>query len=133
MNRCHLLLVCISSNTKLTVIKESISLGLTHILVFQTPIENIIAIDAVATWLMCFPVCELGPNGTKHHRDILPDDIYILAIGGLNISNIGNYLMAGCNGIAIASALYKPRRTAVEVRVIAADLIAALKNIKVNG
>lgn len=121
---------CVSPNTNVGVIKQAIYLGMTPIPGYQTPTEAFTAIDAGATWLKYFPAGALGPAGIKSLREVIPDEINILAVGGINISNIGDYLAAGCNGVAIAGALYKPGRTAAEVKAIAADLVATTKKYR---
>jgi 2-dehydro-3-deoxyphosphogalactonate aldolase len=51
----------------------------------------------------------------------------MLAVGGVGVGNLRSYADAGASGYGIGSALYKPGRSAGEIRRLAAALVQAAK------
>jgi 2-dehydro-3-deoxyphosphogalactonate aldolase len=49
----------------------------------------------------------------------------LLAVGGVDAPNIGDYRKAGIAGFGIGSSLYKPGMSAAEVGRRAAEMVAA--------
>ena len=73
-----------------------------------TATEALGAIAAGADALKFFPADQLGPNGIKSIAAVLPKVIPLLAVGGIDESNIAEYLKAGVAGFGIGSSLFKP-------------------------
>ena len=90
-----------------------------------TATEALGAIAAGADALKFFPADLLGPAGIKAIAAILPPAVPLLAVGGVDASNIADYLKAGIAGFGIGSSLYKPGMSAAEVGRRAAEMVAA--------
>jgi 2-dehydro-3-deoxyphosphogalactonate aldolase len=58
---------------------------------------------------------------------ILPPEMPLLAVGGVDASNIADYLKAGIAGFGIGSSLYKPGMSVAEVGRRAAEMVAACR------
>jgi 2-dehydro-3-deoxyphosphogalactonate aldolase len=58
-------------------------------------------------------------------KAVLPPDIPVLAVGGISDQNMADYWQAGAQGFGIGSALYKPGRSAAEVKEAAIAFAAA--------
>jgi 2-dehydro-3-deoxyphosphogalactonate aldolase len=56
---------------------------------------------------------------------ILPKEIPLLAVGGVEASNIADYLAAGVAGFGIGTNIFKPGMTADEVGANAGTLVAS--------
>jgi len=94
----------ISPNVNTVVIRETKRLGLVSIPGFLTPTEAFQAMEAGADILKCFPCGSLGPNYIKELKAVV--EAPIMAVGGVNESNIADYLKVAI-GVGIASAIYK--------------------------
>ena len=80
-----------------------------------TPTEAFAALDAGADALKLFPAEALPPAVVKAWRAVLPKDVWLLPVGGIQPDSIAPYLAAGANGFGLGSALYKPGMTPAEV------------------
>ena len=63
----------------------------------------------------------------KAQRAVLPKDVPILVVGGVNAGNMGAWLEAGANGFGLGSAIYKPGQGADEVGRQARALVEAAR------
>ena len=98
----------VSPNMNTEVISKTIELdGLSFPGVF-TPTEAFAAIDAGCHALKFFPASLHGPGGIKAIKAVLPDSMPVLAVGGVAVPTIGEWLDAGSNGFGIGSNIYKP-------------------------
>jgi 2-dehydro-3-deoxyphosphogalactonate aldolase len=94
-----------------------------------TPTEAFAALDAGADALKLFPAEALPPPVVKAWRAVLPEDLWLLPVGGIRPESMAPYLAAGANGFGLGSALYQPAMTPVQVAANAcafADAYAAL-------
>lgn len=117
----------VAPNTDPAVIKRGIERGLEAMPGFLTPSEAFTAIEAGARKLKLFPAFAHGPAYLKALRDVLPADVGVWAVGGVDARNIGEWLAAGAEGVALGGSLYKPGRSAADVGNGAREIIAALK------
>ena len=115
----------ISPNTDCEVIKETKRLGMLSIPGFFTATEGFAAAKAGADYLKLFPAI-LGAGYVKDLKAVIKTPI--MAVGGVNEKNIPDFMKVCC-GVGIGSALYKPGKTAEEVK---ADTIAVVKAVKQN-
>jgi 2-dehydro-3-deoxyphosphogalactonate aldolase len=90
-----------------------------------TASEALAAIAAGADALKFFPASLLGPEGIKAIGVVLPKTTPLLAVGGVDASNIGAYRKAGVAGFGLGSNLYKPGMAAAETARLAAGMVAA--------
>lgn len=91
-----------------------------------TPSEAFAAIKAGARRLKLFPASAMGPSYLKALREVLPAEVQVWAVGGVDASNIRDWLAAGADGVAVAGALYRPGDTPEQIGEKAARLVAAL-------
>jgi 2-dehydro-3-deoxyphosphogalactonate aldolase len=67
----------------------------------------------------------IPPAAVKALRAVLPAWALLFPVGGIDGSNMAAYAAAGANGFGIGSALYKPGRSAAEVKQAALGFKAA--------
>lgn len=115
----------VSPNMNPDVIKQTIARdGLSFPGVF-TPTEAFAAIDAGCHALKFFPASLHGPGGIKAIKAVLPETMPVLAVGGVTVPTISEWLSAGSNGFGIGSNIYKPGWDAEKVGAEARAFIAA--------
>ena len=117
----------VSPNADLRVIARSKELGLGSYPGIFTPTEAFAALAAGADALKFFPAELIGTSGIKAMKAVLPKHVPVLAVGGANETNFGDYIQAGCAGFGIGSNIYKPGMTAADVGERARKLVAAFK------
>jgi len=107
------------------VIRATVDLGLESWPGALTPSECFAALKAGATGLKVFPAFQMGIEGLKAVRAVLPPKTQMYMVGGVGPSDFAEWRAAGADGFGIGSALYKPGRSAAEVGTIATDMVAA--------
>jgi len=115
----------VSPNVDADVIGETVRRGLQSWPGALTPSECFAALKAGATGLKVFPAFQMGVEGLKAVRAVLPPDAPMYMVGGVGPADFGTWRAAGADGFGIGSALYKPGRSAEEIGRIAADMVAA--------
>jgi 2-dehydro-3-deoxyphosphogalactonate aldolase len=75
-----------------------------------------------------FPAASAGPAFLRAVREVLPADIGIWAVGGVDGANARDWLAAGAEGVALGGALYRPGMDPAEVGRRARALVAALNS-----
>jgi 2-dehydro-3-deoxyphosphogalactonate aldolase len=103
--------VCISPNTNPDVILKAKALGLISFPAFFTATEAFLAIESGADALKLFPAELSGPTGLKALKAVLPPDVPIFAVGGVDPLNMGGYIKVGAKGFGIGSGVYTPGDT----------------------
>jgi 2-dehydro-3-deoxyphosphogluconate aldolase/(4S)-4-hydroxy-2-oxoglutarate aldolase len=94
----------ISPNADETVIKETKKLGLVSLPGAMTPSEIVAAHNWGADIVKVFPAGDLGPGYIKSLRGPL-GHIPLMAVGGVNLDNLGDFLKAGAMGAGIGGNL----------------------------
>lgn len=120
----------VSPNTRVAVIKRSKQLGLYSAPGFYTPSEAFAAIEAGADALKMFPADTLGTKGLKAISVVLPPDMPIFPVGGVNADNMADFMAAGASGFGLGSGLYKAGMTAAQVGANATAYVTAIQNAK---
>ena len=92
----------ISPNVKREVIKETVKLGLVSMPGVFTPSEACDAVDFGADFVKLFPVTNMGSSYVKAIKAPL-SHIKFLAVGGIDETNMQEYLDAGVSGFGIGS------------------------------
>jgi len=95
-----------------------------------TPTEAFAALGAGADALKAFPAEMITPAVIKAWRAVVPAEVPILPVGGINPDNMAPYLAAGANGFGLGSALYRPGDSAARVAEKAAAFVAAWRALK---
>ena len=114
----------VSPNFDAEVVRTAINLGMVCLPGVMTATEAFAALKAGATGLKLFPAELMPPAGVAALRAVLPAGALLLPVGGIHPGNMQSYLNAGANGFGIGSALYKPGKTAEDVRLSAIEFIA---------
>ena len=117
--------IVVSPNCDEAVIKATKAAGLDSYPGVFTATEALKAIASGADALKFFPSDLLGPKGIKAIATILPKEIPLLAVGGVDATNMADYLKAGVTGFGIGTSLYKPGASAETVGNLARAMVAA--------
>lgn len=115
----------VSPNTDPDVIKAAKAAGLQSWPGALTPSECFAALKAGADGLKIFPGFQMGIEGLKAIRAVLPPETQVYMVGGAGPDGFADWKAAGANGFGIGSALYKPGRSAAEIKAIASDIVSA--------
>ncbi len=115
----------VSPNMNADVIRATKAAGMQSFPGVFTATESLAAIDAGADALKFFPGDLLGPKGIKAIAAILPKGFPLLAVGGVDAGNIGDYLKAGVAGFGIGTSLYSPGVSPEEISRRASAMAAA--------
>jgi 2-dehydro-3-deoxyphosphogalactonate aldolase len=60
---------------------------------------------------------------------VLPQEMWLLPVGGITPERMAAYLAAGANGFGLGSALYQRGRTPAETATRAAAFVAAYRDL----
>ena len=113
----------VSPDADPAVIRETVRCGLMSIPGALTPTEIKAAHDNGADFVKLFPAKIMGTEYVKQIVAPLPH-IKLLAVGGIDESNIGEYLKAGCRGFALGAGI------ASKDLVAAGNYAAITENVK---
>ncbi|MEL7691128.1 2-dehydro-3-deoxy-6-phosphogalactonate aldolase [Citromicrobium bathyomarinum] len=120
----------VSPNTDAGVIRATHKAGLVSLPGFVTPTEAFTALAAGATALKLFPAETSDPRVLSAIRAVLPADLRVLPVGGIDADTMAPWLAAGAAGFGLGSSLYKAGRTAQDVGQRAAAIVAALEQAR---
>ena len=107
--------IVVSPNANVEVIARTKARGLIAFPAFFTPTEAFAAIDAGADALKLFPAEAASPKVLKAVRAVLPKDMPVFPVGGIEPDGMQPWREAGAAGFGIGGALYAPGRSAAEV------------------
>jgi len=116
----------VSPNTNVGVIAATALAEMVSMPGYFTPSEAFSAISAGATALKLFPAEAASPAVLKAQRAVIPDDIPILAVGGIRPDNMKPWLDAGANGFGLGGGLYQPGQSAGETAEKAKAYVAGV-------
>jgi len=117
----------VAPNTNAEVIRATVDAGMVSSPGYFTPSEAFTAIEAGAHSLKLFPAEAASPSVVKAQKAVLPKDIPLIVVGGVNGDNIGGWLDCGADGFGLGSGLYKPGQDAEETHRKAEAFVAAVK------
>ena len=107
--------IIVMPHADVAVISAAKRAGLYCVPGVATPTEAFAALAAGADALKLFPAEQLTPAVLKAWRAVLPPEVPLLPVGGIDHDSMAPYLAAGAAGFGIGSALYAPGRSASEV------------------
>jgi 2-dehydro-3-deoxyphosphogalactonate aldolase len=112
----------LSPNCDPKVISASLNMDLHCIPGVATATEVFAAITAGATRLKLFPAHTYGSKHLLALKAVIPEHIKIFPVGGVDESNLHQWLKNGADGFGFASALYRPGDTPSQVKKSASAL-----------
>lgn len=116
----------VSPNTNVEVIAETVKSRLVSCPGYFTPSEAFAALAAGATGLKFFPAESASPAVLKAQRAVLPRDLPVIVVGGVQPDVMQPWVDAGATGFGLGSGLYKPGQSAEETAQRARAYLAAL-------
>lgn len=119
--------VIVSPNCDVDVIAATKRAGLISLPAFLTPSEAFRAINAGADALKLFPAEAAAPNVLKAMKAVLPREIPVFPVGGIEPDSMPAYLEAGAAGFGIGSAIYAPGRNVADIARRASAFVDAWK------
>lgn len=117
----------VSPNCNPAVIRRTAAHGMVSMPGVVTPTEMFAALEAGATGLKIFPAEMVSPAIIKAVRAVLPPQVPVLAVGGINTGNMGEFLAAGAAGFGIGGSLFKPGKLLADIAADAREIVAAFK------
>lgn len=118
--------IIVSPNTDTDVVAAAVSEGLISCPGYFTPSEAFAALHAGATALKLFPAEGATPAVLKAQRAVLPKDVPVIVVGGIQPDNMRSWTEAGAQGFGLGSGLYKPGQSAGETLDKARAYVAGL-------
>ena len=116
----------VSPNTNVEVIAETVKSRLVSCPGYFTPSEAFAALAAEASGLKFFPAEGASPAVLKAQRAVLPRDLPVIVVGGVQPDMMQPWIEAGATGFGLGSGLYKPGRSAEETAQRTQAYLAAL-------
>lgn len=104
--------IIVAPNTDRAVITTAVDANMTPYPGVATPTEAFAAIAAGARQLKLFPADVLGTEALRAWRAVLPRDVGLLPVGGVDGTNLASWAAAGATGAGLGSCLYRPGDTA---------------------
>ncbi|RSN06972.1 2-dehydro-3-deoxy-6-phosphogalactonate aldolase [Streptomyces sp. WAC 05977] len=98
----------VAPNTDPAVISAAVAEGMTPYPGVATPTEAFAAVTAGARNLKLFPAGAVGIGGMKAWRAVLPREIGLLPVGGVDETNLADWAAAEAAGAGLGSCLYRP-------------------------
>jgi 2-dehydro-3-deoxyphosphogalactonate aldolase len=120
----------VSPNCNPAVIAATRAAGLQSWPGVMTPTECFAALEAGADGLKIFPASQIGPDGIRAIRAVLPKGTLVYAVGGAGAENFGDWIKASADGFGIGSALYRPGMSVADVTANAHAIVAAYDKAK---
>lgn len=117
--------IIVSPNTNVSVIRETVALGMESFPGTATPSNAFDAIEAGAQSVKIFPAEQVGLAGFKAWTAVIPAEIGLIPVGGINEDNMAQWVQAGATGFGIGSSLYKSGRNLEELKTRAESLVTA--------
>lgn len=119
--------IVVSPNTDTAVIAATVAAGMVSSPGYFTPSEAFAALKVGAHLLKLFPAEGATPAVLKGQRAVLPKDLPILVVGGIQPDNMQPWLDAGANGFGLGSGLYTPGRSPEETAARARAYVAGAR------
>ena len=117
----------VTPNIQPALIRHAVSLGMIVCPGCATASEAFNALEAGAQALKIFPSSAFGPGYIKALKAVLPDDVPVLAVGGVTPENLAQWLEAGCAGAGLGSDLYRAGQPVERTAQQAAAFIQAYR------
>lgn len=120
--------IVVTPNTNTEIIEVSAAMGMIPMPGFSTPTEAFSAIASGAGYLKLFPANMYPLDYVKALLSVLPKSVKLAAVGGIDASNGGDYIAAGCHGVGLGSSLFKPDMSLDEIARRAKESVAMVES-----
>ncbi|MBN0040817.1 2-dehydro-3-deoxy-6-phosphogalactonate aldolase [Cellulosimicrobium cellulans] len=90
-----------------------------------TVTEAFAALAAGARELKVFPADQVGTSGLRAWRTVLPPEVALYPVGGVDATNLARWAAAGADGFGVGGSLYRQGQRASDVAASARDLVRA--------
>jgi len=117
--------LAVSPHVDPSLVAESLRRGLVSLPGAMTPSEVFAAWRAGARAVKLFPAVTLGVGHVRAMAAVLPAEVSLLAVCGVNVANLGEWRLAGCAGAGLGSDLYRPGQQPESTARQAAAFVAA--------
>lgn len=117
--------LCLMPHADVRLIAHAKALGLTVIPGVMTPTEAFAALDAGADALKLFPMELIGAAGVRALKAVLPPQVPLIGVGGIDAAGIPALRAAGCDGFGLGGWLYKPGAAPADIRSRAEAALSA--------
>ena len=104
--------IIVSPDTNVEVISAAAEAGLVSSPGYFTPSEAFAALRAGAHALKLFPAEAASPSVLTAQLAVIPRDVPVLVVGGVQPDNMQPWLDAGAMGFGLGGGLYRPGQTA---------------------
>ena len=118
--------IIVTPNTDADVIRATIAAGMIPAPGVGTSSEAFTAVHAGATHIKLFPASSFGIGHMQALVSVLPKGTKIMAVGGVNASNIREWQEGGAAGFGIGSDLYRAGDDVATVRTKAEAICSAI-------
>lgn len=119
--------IIVSPNSDPAVITATALAGLVSSPGYFTPTDAFSAIHAGANVLKLFPAEGATPAVLKAHKAVLPGDLPVLIVGGVQPDTMKPWLDAGAAGFGLGGGIYKPGQSAADTLDRARAYVGGLK------
>ena len=119
----------VAPNFNEAVVEKTKQYGMYSVPGVATPSEAFNAIKAGADALKLFPAEMVGARVLKAMRAVLPSDLALIPVGGVNPDNLDEFWRAGASGFGIGSDIYKAGRELSEVKLRARTLAEKMQSL----
>lgn len=117
----------VAPNTNAQVIAAAVQAEMVATPGYFTPTEAFTALDAGAQALKLFPAEGASPAVLKAQRAVLPKQVPVLVVGGVQPGDMPKWRDAGANGFGLGSGVYTPGRSPDEVHARAKAYVEAAR------
>ena len=119
--------LAVSPHVDVALAAEAVRRGLVTIPGAMTPSEVLAGWRAGALAVKVFPAATLGTPHVRAMRAVLPSDLPLLAVGGVTVDNLAEFIAAGCIGAGLGSDLYRPGQSPIDTAQRGAAFVAAFR------
>jgi 2-dehydro-3-deoxyphosphogalactonate aldolase len=120
----------VAPNLNADVIRGALQLAMQVMPGIATATEAFAAIDAGARQLKLFPAVTYGPRHLQALRAVLPSDVNVFPVGGIERQDIPRWLSVGAAGFGFGSELFRPQYPVAEVGRRGRVLMQALQEAR---
>lgn len=115
----------VSPDTDADVIRATKAAGMLSYPGALTPTECFRALKSGADGIKVFPAFQMGQDGLRALRAVLPASVPVFMVGGVGADDFADWRAAGASGFGLGTGLYKPGFTVAEVAARARDIVTA--------